>query len=748
MRGGLLAALLCMALAGCCSAVAAAEQHHIHGVASSVPAVSVSGVPAQATPKRAVHTEASVEPSALVVFLPPGPSHGGDQSEDDAIEAELSSIPALSIGILSATQGAYNADQMLLDMTQGARVSYSAYSAAHPPSLSSLELDLNGKHGLPASAHISSWPAALRRAQDAPQLLKPGLLATSIPGGAAYAAPYFSKLPGKGTIEIEIAKPVTSPATVDWPLAADRSGRIAALSFGSSDTLLARIGKLRATHSLVVADLPQGASGYSDLHSLSATRSPRELLIVVQSTPDLPGHELLWSAFAGLPPSRGTGGRGGETLTSQTTNQRGMIAAIDIGPTILEHLGLATPPDMRGKPVRLDGSFDGAYLRALKARLVVIDPRRLPALGWLVLVWVLVLGAARLPIRRKDRPKRTAWALRIGAIAMLWAPVAVLLPAALEPSRTTEFALIVATCFGLGALTDLLVPWPRAPLVPAVVAVVALTLDALAGTQLLMRSLLGPSPAFGARFYGIGNELKSGLAVLVFTAVAAALYPCVRSRRAAMTMACAGIVLTLVEGSARIGAGVGGVILVSAGTAVATVMLLPGTLNRKRLLIVMAAPILGLIALAAIDLSTAHGSGHFTGSVLDARSPGDIRDIIVRRYLAAWDELKNHLMPIATALALTASLIAVRRRDRVLAPVASDPAWLAAFAGGLTSGVIGALTEDSGPVLLVVAVGTLGCVFSYLWGSPTPVRELNPSSQSTSPAERSRALRQSAAPSG
>ena len=73
------------------------------------------------------------------------------------------------------------------------------------------------------------------------------------------------------------------------------------------------------------------------------------------------------------------------------------------------------------------------------------------------------------------------------------------------------------------------------------------------------------------RFYGIGNELKSGLAVLVFAAVAAALYPAVRARRAATTMALSGIVLAVIEGSARIGAGVGGVILVSAGTAVATV---------------------------------------------------------------------------------------------------------------------------------------------------------------------------------
>ena len=80
---------------------------------------------------------------------------------------------------------------------------------------------------------------------------------------------------------------------------------------------------------------------------------------------------------------------------------------------------------------------------------------------------------------------------------------------------------------GLGALTDALVRWPRAPLLPALVVVLALVVDALAGTQLLMRSLLGPNPILGARFYGFGNELKSGLAVLVLAAVAAALYPAV-----------------------------------------------------------------------------------------------------------------------------------------------------------------------------------------------------------------------------
>jgi hypothetical protein len=663
---------------------------------------------ASSSPAAAAASSSTAARSALVLFVSPGSRLTG-HSEGEAIQRELDSMPGLSVGILSATQGSYSAAQLVLDITQGARISPSAYKMPGPPFLS-----------LGVDGHVQGWPAVLARAHSAPQLLDPGLLAAQVPGGGTYI-------------------PTAGVEAVDGVVAADRSGRVASV-LAPSKRLVGTVERLRARHRLIVADLPLGSTGYADLRTLAATRPAGELLIAIQRPFDAPnntsagqkGNELLWSGVAGVGP-------GGRTLTSQTTNQHGLIAAIDIAPTILDHLELPIPPDTRGRPIRTDGTLDSASLSALRSRLGVISSRRIPAITWLLAAWALLLGAARLPLGHmlgaraasahgaSGRRTRANWAMRVGALAMLWTPVAVLVPAAIEPSRGVEFALLVAVCFTLGVITDLLVRWPRAPLVPAVVAVLALSIDALAGTQLLMRSLLGPNPAFGARFYGIGNELKSALAVLVLAAVAAAIYPAVRSRKTAMTMACAGILLAIVEGSARIGAGVGGVILVSAGTAVATVMLLPGQLNRKRLLIVIAAPVAGLVALAALDLATSHGGGHFTGSVLDARSAGDIRDIIVRRYSAAYDELRNHLMPVATALALLASAVAVRRHERVCAPVDSDPGWLAALAGGLTAGLIGALTEDSGPVLLVVAVFMLGCVLSYLWGKPPvsrPAREV------------------------
>ncbi|HEY4428610.1 MAG TPA: hypothetical protein VGN08_10435 [Solirubrobacteraceae bacterium] len=609
-------------------------------------------------------TSTPTEPtSALILFVPGG-------------ESQLASVAGLSVGIMSATQGSYRTGQLVLDVSQGARVSSSTYSRPLPR----LSLRLLGAGGM-----IDGWQAARRRAGEAPQLLDPGLLAASVPSGGAYVG-------------------VAGTSHVDGVLAADRTGRIAAVSLGSPATVLPRIDALRRADRLLVADLPDGPAGLSDLRALARTRPRGELLIVVQRAPDRRGGELLWSAVAGL------AGGGRRTLSSRTTNQRGLISAIDIAPTVLRHLGRAVPAAVRGAPITTDGSLRSGPLRGLMSRLHVIGGRRLRALGFLVAAWALMLLASA------GSPRGRARALRAGATGLLWAPIAVLIPAALEPSAAVEYLTIVIACLGLGALTDILLPWPRAPLAPAIAAVVLLSADALAGTQLLMRSLLGPNPILGARFYGIGNELKSGLAVLVLAAVAAALYPSTRGARAAATIAAAGVVLAVVEGSARIGAGVGGVILVSAGFALAAIMMLPGEVTRRRLEVVLLAPLVAIVALAAVDLATAHGGGHFTGSILHARSATDLRDVIVRRYTAAWGELRNHAMPVATAVAIATAAFAVARRHALLAPVGSDPAWPAALAGGLTAGVVGALAEDSGPVLLVVATFTLGCVAAYLWG--------------------------------
>ena len=633
-------------------------------------AVSPQPVKAPVGPARRVPTAAR---SVVLAFI-------------DASEPQLSSVSGLSLGLMSASQGAYFQEQFLLDVGQGARIAASAYDTPSPPPLFE---PYPGEPPRPPGT-APGWSAVLRRADRAPQLLRPGLLASRVPGGVGYVGDDDEETPG-------------------IIVALDRHGRIAAGSSGPASTLLSRIAAMSERKRLVVCDLPRGAQGLNDLHTLARARPGNELLLVVQRAGDHDGHELLWAGAAGLP------GGGGRELTSRTTDQRGLIASVDLAPTMLDHLALPVPVEMRGERLETDGVLDSAGLRRFAARLRVVGGRRLKAFGFLIAGWALLLLTVSM-LRGRRRDTARSWAMRVGGLAVLWIPIGALIGAALEPSAAVEYATITLSCFALAAITDALLPWPRAPLLPATIGVLALVIDALAGTQLLVRSLLGPNPILGARFYGFGNELKSGLAVAVLAAVAASLYPSVRSRRNAALLGAVGVALAAVEGSARIGAGVGGVILVAAGFAVAALVLAPGGFSRGRLLLIVASPVLALVALALLDLATAHGSGHYTGSILHARSAGDLRDVIERRYGAAWTELKNHAMPFATALALLYGVLAVSKRTLLLAPVGEDPAWLATLAGGLTAGLIGTLSEDSGPVLLVVAVFTLGCLAAYLWG--------------------------------
>lgn len=583
------------------------------------------------------------------------------------------------MGIVSASQGLYTRIQLLLDLGQGARVASSAYASSRPPALS---VRPRGTGGL-----VEGWARAVRRAQDAPQELQPGLLAGSLPGCAAYA----------GT---------SGAGDLDAIAAARPGGRVAVLSLGPAASLPGRIAGLLRRCPLVVADLPGGASGAAQLAGLARARAPGELLLALQRAPDGQAGQLLWGGAAGLP------GGGGRELSSNTTDQLGLIASFDLAPTILRWLGARVPVQMRGQAARAEGRLDGAGLGGLMARLRVVGPRRLKALGVLLCAWALAMLACA------PWPAARGGAIRAGALGVLWAPVAAMLAAALAPGAAPEYVLIAAACLGLGALSDLLMRWPRALIAPALAAPVAIVVDSLARGQLLVRSLLGPDPILGARFYGIGNELKSGLAVAALAGVAAALNPAARGRRPVLAVAVVGLALAVVEGSARIGAGVGGVVLVCAGFALAAVMLLPGASLRRRALTVLIAPVAGLAGLAVLDLLTAHGAGHFTGSVLHARSAGDVRDIIVRRYRAAWEELRNHAMPVASALALAAGALAWGRRERLLGVVGGGAVWQAALAGSLAAGAVGALVEDSGPVLLIVAVFALGCVLGYLQAGP------------------------------
>jgi hypothetical protein len=664
----------------------------LRGIVGLVAAVILAAlaVPPGATARAVVPAahHAAAGRRVLLAFLP-APEHvakvpptvNSPPSPSETVLARLARRRQLSLGLLGPTQGSYNQDQAFLDFSAGTRTSAASYSTAAPWPMRLVRAGTAG--------WIDGWLPNKRRAKNAPATVDLGLLASSLVGGGAYVG--FSRRRG-----------------IEGATASDEQGTVRRVSMGPAVTVGFRAQQLLVRHPFVVASLPPRGLGVRQLEGLIAHRRPGELLMVLQAPPQERAPQLLPIGIAGL--DHRAGG-----LTSATTRQPGLVAGIDLAPTTLGWLHVAIPADMRGLPLQVSGARDAGGLQAFAKRLTQIGKYRLTAAEGMVLIWVgllLALGA----FGSWDRQLRRG--LRLGSLAFMWSPTFVLLEAAVSPtSSAAELALIAVPSFAAAWLTDRWLPWPRGPMAPVVAALVVYTADLAHHSHLIARSLLGPNPKFGSRYFGLGNEFKSGLTVMLLVGLAAAMTGTGKSRRAAAGFAAGGLVLGVILGAGRLGAGVGGVIIVASGAAVATLLMLPGRPSRRAIVLACLSPVGALALLALIDLSTG-GNGHLSRNVLGHADTNNLTDIVIRRTGLAWNALANgRRMPLVVAAGVIAITFAYRNRRWLYGPL-NDPSWRAALLGGLACGVVGSVAEDSGPLLFVVSAFALIIVTAYIQGDP------------------------------
>lgn len=639
--------------------------------------------------RRAIIAFYAASPKDVLVQPPVGASG----PPTDSMLAFLGAQPALRTGLWSSTQGAYQRQQVLLDISQGTRQPgglYSDVDANADGVLDDLRFDAGARS-------FSNWQPFRARAYDVSQTLRPGLLAGSVPGGAGFVT-------ARGAL--------TGPAIV----AADQGGHVADVSSGAVASLAARARARSRTRRLVVVSVPVGRAGRAQLARLARGRAADELLLVVQlpATPDPRAYGQPPYRFLRQPDFAIGDGRTGSP-TSASTRRDGLVTSIDFAPTILQWIGVRVPDDMRGLSIEAGAAVGIARLDELRARWTSTrDGRQVAsflAIVTLSAILFLLLGAWR-DARAAARP-----ALRIGALGLLWWPTAVLASAAVEPAaKSTEVFLIAGLSLALGAVTERTLAWERAPVVPAAVCIVAYAVDLALGGPLLTVSALGPSIASGSRFYGVSNELEPILPIVLLIGLAALTSGREITRRTTGLYAAAGLVLLVVVGWGRLGADVGGVITVGAGVAVAALVMLPGTVTVRRLVITALVPVAALAFLIVLDLALSGGS-HLTRNLLRADDSTELWELVTRRYQLAWGILTSGSRPAHFLASVLAVVFAWRNRDRLYASL-PHRAWAAALIGGLACGVAGALANDSGPILFVNAVAGLVGLTAYLLGRP------------------------------
>lgn len=509
----------------------------------------------------------------------------------------------------------------------------------------------------------TAWNRILERAKDAPGEIIPGLLASTLLSAdiPVHAGPF---VPGSAGL-----------------MAVDRDGMLSRVSGSRGLTVL--------------------SSGVPSLRRSISRKRDGGLLI----------------AFAAAPPGKtralpigiaGSGFHG--SLTSDSTRTPGYVLSTDIAPTVLRWLGLPVPNAISGQAIRAEGNADPAAIADRAARMAAIPDRRSPVVVAALLSWIVVAAAAGL-LSPRSRRAALAWL----ALAFAYMPLMLLAGAAIEPSAVGEGLLVG---LGAAALAELTLVWVRgwwALVAACAITVTAYAIDVVTGSELTKLSLLGPNPIFGARFYGIGNELEALIAVMVPVAVGAALTASRAGRRSAVGVFLGvGVLAGLIFAAGRFGADVGAAIVLPAGAAVAAIALTwgPGRASWRPAAALIGAPLAAVTALALIDLVSG-GNSHLTRSVLDAGGAGDLADLAQRRLeLSAHDFAQAVGNPLfwIVVVGVAGGIARWRRIDAWLEPF---PAARAGVIGACAAVAVGVLVNDSGATFLVLGSLALGAALAF-----------------------------------
>lgn len=611
------------------------------------------------------------------------------------LTADLQRLPGFAVGLFSPTIGKYGPAQMLLDISQGSRA---ASSLHRPVSPATPGLIVDARTDV---ARVKDWNALVRRAHAIPADLRPGLLGCSVEGAGAYMA--WTGVSG-GPVQTAI------PA-----MAGGNSVR--RVRIVPPTELVGSIEDLQRRFSVAVSELPPGGFGLGAIRRI-AEAQPDRMLIVVQAPPNPARTRLLSIAV------RGIGGDGG--ITSASTRRDGLVASTDITATILGRIGADRPRSMQGRPIEPARRLDAEELRLMSARFELIAARRLPFGRDVAFLFVLLLVGVALLGRFTDRRKELARRVqRLVGLSLLWLPVMLLVAAALRPSRQTEVDIAVFGSLGLALLTDRFVRWPRAPWVPVSAALMAQTIDfAILGSRFTGQSLLGSNPLYGARFFGAGNELEAVLTVSTLIGCGAFICDRGRSSKPARWFAAAGVAMAMFLGLGRLGADVGGVVMVAAGFGTAALYASRARLTVVRVALLAMLPVAGLAFIVAIDAVTG-GESHLTRTFQDAGGAADILTVITRRFRSSVQGAQAGGVWIVVLGAIALLVWGWIKRERLLAPLvepgedanARRP-YRAALAGGVAATVIGALANDSGPAILIIGTIYLSMGVLYLRGRP------------------------------
>lgn len=441
--------------------------------------------------------------------------------------------------------------------------------------------------------------------------------------------------------------------------------------------------------------------------------APVGAAIVVVSTAGAatPGH----GASAGIVLAKGGSYESG-LLTSASTRRDGLVTDADVAATVGAIAGATSAPKAGIAASVVDDSRTPAdrvaWLARVSVFLTAVEKIRVPIFNvYTAAMVVLLLGGWFVAERYRTAARYTYWSLvlrRFIVLGLVLPAGATLLHVADRLPGTPQrvVALLLAASGLLWIFAEF--AWHKWGTAGAIAfsglaAALILGIDQLAGATLSLSSIFSYSPLIGFRFFGIGNEGAAilfggalvGLSLELDAAVSSA-----RVRR--LSIAGVGAAAVIVCAAPFFGANV---IVAVWGTATFAAFWLAAEKRRIRpvdVLIALAIAGVALVSMVALDRFT---GGTHIGRAVGEVAGGGLGALLAERFATSLRIFTDSPLPaIVLVIAAVLSYFRLRPRGRMAVVLRKHPIFAAAMTAGLFGGFVGALTEDSGVVVLALTI--------------------------------------------
>ncbi|OZV12711.1 hypothetical protein CIW83_07370 [Tissierella sp. P1] len=396
-------------------------------------------------------------------------------------------------------------------------------------------------------------------------------------------------------------------------------------------------------------------------------------------------------------------GIGKGILTSATTERAGIVANIDIGPTIMSFLK-APMDNMSGSQIKSIRKNDINLKDIIEysQQINTTSKVRYNTLYYYGIFSMIILSLAIIFLIAKIRLSgKTKDITKVLFAMILVFPNIFILVSIFKPRRIYSFILILFTLM----LLSLIVLWVTRKSSNQIINIVSISiviiiLDLTSRGSISKFSVLSHDPTIGARYYGIGNEMV-GLFLGSITIFSIGISK--RNDKSLIPLFLLGISIILV-GHPHYGANVGGTMAFIVATVFYVVEIFnkDKVLNLKRVFFMVISIILLISIMGFIDIKFNRNTTHLGNTILLTKNNGlsYLNKIIFRKLLMNIKLIGNSFWTYILLLhmILHTSIFYFKKKNNKI---------LTAAIAGLSGAIGGFLLNDSGLILAAICMNLI-----------------------------------------